>query len=291
MSKRMCDFVGCGRLGRTIAKLWAQHNSVTLSTIVTRQLETAQQAVQFIGAGSANTSLADLSGDLICIASGDDTIDTIVSDLTAQCDFAPGTIVMHFSGSLPATILAPLRAKGCLIASVHPLRGFADPELSVQNFAGTFCTLEGDAEALAILQPLFEQIGGRCLTINSADKAAYHAASSFAGNFILSLADIAMRMFQDSGMTAADGYAVTHSLMHTVLQNFRGPDLQGVLTGPISRGDFGTVAKHVQAIQESDYAEPYRALASSTMHLANLSAEQRAQLTQLLSQLEVPNVH
>lgn len=289
MTLPSCHFIGCGRLGQTIAKLLVDNQLVALETVYTTSLATAQKAIEFIGQGQRNDNLIDIEGDIICIATSDGQIAEVAQRLADQANLSPQTVVVHFSGSLSTSVLNPLKQKGCAIASIHPLRGFADPVISCQKFSGTFCTVEGDQLALDVMIPMFEKIGGQCLSVQSEHKALYHAASSFAGNFILALADIAMQMFIQSGLDKQHSYQVTHSLMQTVLDNFRQPDLTGVLTGPISRADIGTVKSHINAIQGTPYAEPYRVLAQAAMTLAELTEQQQANLIDSLSKLKETN--
>ncbi len=95
------------------------------------------------------------------LAVNDDQILPVSEKLLRAGKLTPGDIVFHCSGALAAAQLAALRVAGVHLASVHPVRSFADPQLVLQQFDGTFCSIEGDAQALAVLQPALQEIGAQ----------------------------------------------------------------------------------------------------------------------------------
>src|SRR5206468_5751198 len=112
------------------------------------------------------------------LAVADDQIASVAAAL-AQSGLADGATVFHCSGAKASNELAPLATRGAYVASVHPVRSFADPEAVSRSFDGTFCGVEGDAQALALLLPALTRIGARTVPIDAAAKTVYHAASVF----------------------------------------------------------------------------------------------------------------
>jgi len=151
------NIIGAGRAAQTLAYLWRQAGLLEIQVVMCRDLQHARQAVEFIGAGTAANNLAPLpSADIWLIATPDDQIQPVATQLAAAG--IRGQSAFHLSGSLAAEQLAPLRRCGLMLASVHPIRSFAQPQLAISQFAGTSCGAEGDAAALALLLPLFSGI-------------------------------------------------------------------------------------------------------------------------------------
>jgi predicted short-subunit dehydrogenase-like oxidoreductase (DUF2520 family) len=153
---------------------------------------------------------------------------------------------------------------------VHPVRSFADPAAVAQDFAGTFCGVEGDAAALAQLAPALAAIGARTVAIDAAAKTVYHAAAVFASNYLVTVVDAALRAYQAAGIPADVARELARPLATETLANvFRlGPE--AALSGPIARGDMQTVARQQNAIDAWDAPTGalYAALVDATTVLA-----------------------
>ena len=161
-------------------------------------------------------------------------------------------------------------AAGAHVASVHPVRSFADPQAVAADFAGTFCGIEGDQEALALLEPAFAAIGARLVRIDPAAKTVYHAAAVFASNYLVTVVDAALRAYEAAGVPASVARELAQPLATEALANvFRlGPE--AALSGPVARGDFATVARQQEAVTRWDAATGrlYEALVPPTAELA-----------------------
>jgi predicted short-subunit dehydrogenase-like oxidoreductase (DUF2520 family) len=204
--------------------------------------------------------------DAVMLAVSDDQIEAACEALAG----VDGVLVFHCSGAKSSGALQSAAAKGALTASVHPVRSFADPESVARDFAGTWCGIEGDARALALLEPAFAAIGARLVAIDPAAKTVYHAASVFASNYLVTVLDAALRAYQAAGVPEAVARELARPLASETLENvFRlGP--RAALSGPIARGDFATVARQQAALDawDADSGQLYRALADATAILA-----------------------
>jgi predicted short-subunit dehydrogenase-like oxidoreductase (DUF2520 family) len=264
------NIVGAGHVGRTLGRLFAARGVFALQDVLTRSSASAQAAVEFIGAGSpvgAIDALRPASAWMLAVS--DDRIGEVARQLAAGCELQ-GAVVFHCSGAKASAELAPMRAAGAFVASVHPVRSFADPRQVAEAFDGTFCGVEGDAEALAMLGPAFEAIGARVVAIDARAKTVYHAASVFASNYLVTVLDAALRAYQAAGIPADVARELARPLATETLANvFRlGPET--ALSGPIARGDTATVARQQAAVGAWDPATGalYEALASATWDLA-----------------------
>jgi predicted short-subunit dehydrogenase-like oxidoreductase (DUF2520 family) len=264
------SIIGPGRVGKTLGRVISRAGAADILDIYGRSVAGTQAAAAFIGAG---TPVADQSAlraaDIYLLSVPDDAIGACSAALAAM-DRKPGAIVFHCSGALTSQAMIAVQAAGAMVASVHPVRSFADPQRVADDFAGTGCGIEGDAHAVAVLRALFEKIGARVFNIDPANKSLYHAAAVFASNYVVTLIDVAMQTYGSAGVAPADALALMAPLLRETADNaFRlGP--AAALTGPVARGDLATVQRQQQALAASNpaHATLYAALALATSDLA-----------------------
>ncbi|MEO6919055.1 MAG: Rossmann-like and DUF2520 domain-containing protein [Collimonas sp.] len=265
------SIIGCGKVGQTLGRLWHRQRAFTLLDILNRSNASAQRARTFIGAGDVATSYDELRcTEVFLIAAGDDQIAACCDALAAAGKLQPGSIVFHCSGALSSLELAAATGLGAAVASIHPIRSFALPRQVATSFDGTFCGVEGDAAALAVLKPAFRTIGAQLVAIRREQKTLYHAAAVFASNYLVTLIDVAQQAYAAAGITPEDALKLIQPLLtESVANAFRlGPAT--ALTGPIARGDLETVARQQQALQQwqPQVAALYQQFALLTTELA-----------------------
>jgi predicted short-subunit dehydrogenase-like oxidoreductase (DUF2520 family) len=264
------NIVGAGHVGRALGRLFFKRGVFAVQDVLTRSNASAQAAVDFIGAGHAADAIATLRPAKVwMLAVSDDRIAEVAQQLAASGDLR-GAVVFHCSGAKASIELDALRRAGALAASVHPVRSFADPQQVADDFDGTFCGVEGDEGALALLDPAFRAIGARVVGIDARAKTVYHAASVFASNYLVTVLDAALRAYQAAGIPADVARELARPLASETLANvFRlGPET--ALSGPIARGDTATVARQQAAVEAWDAPAGalYEALAAATWDLA-----------------------
>lgn len=265
------NLIGAGRVGQTLGQLFFATGGVEVQAVVARSPDSAQRAVDFIGAGQAGSALDGLpAADLWLLALPDGQIAPVAQALASLTVAQRPALAFHCSGALGADQLLPLRALGWQVASAHPLLSFAQPKLALAQFAGTPCALEGDTAALQVLAPLFTRMGGQCFTLAVQDKLLYHAAAVFATNFLPVLQDVAEQLWQRSGMPPALMKQLRPALLHNAVNNIVALGPQAALTGPAARGDLALVATQHQALAQWDAptAAAYHALSQLAGKLA-----------------------
>jgi predicted short-subunit dehydrogenase-like oxidoreductase (DUF2520 family) len=272
---RTLNIIGAGHLGRTLGRLFATSGAFAVQDVLTRSASSARDAIAFIGAGHPAAALARMRhADAVMLAVSDDQIEPVCAAL-ADTGALDGVLVFHCSGARSSAALQAAADKGALTASVHPVRSFADPAGVARDFAGTWCGVEGDPRALALLEPALAAIGARPVAIDAAAKTVYHAASVFASNYLVTVLDAALRAYQAAGIPEQVARELARPLATETLENvFRlGP--RTALSGPIARGDFATVARQQAALDRWDSAtgQLYRALAEATINLAALKSD------------------
>nr|CAA6829320.1 MAG: Ketopantoate reductase PanG (EC [uncultured Thiotrichaceae bacterium] len=271
------NIIGAGRLGKTLAHLWQQSGQLSTQAICNRSLESSQAAVDFIQAGQAYSDYAQLPGaDAWLLACGDDQLSHCCQQLCDQHNFTGQETLFHCSGALTAQeVFSPAKKLGLSIASIHPIKSFADPQQSIKSFSGTHCGIEGDEAALQRLTPVFENIGAQLFTIKPEAKTLYHSASVIACNYLVALQELSIQTYEQAGVERVQAMQILQPIVQGTAENIFKLGTQGALTGPIARGDQQTVSKQFEALQEwsEDAAEIYRLLGKITADIAPSDAE------------------
>ena len=206
---RKLNIIGGGRAGRTLGRILNLSGAFVIGDVFDAVPEAAANAVAFIGSGRAVNTLPDMrAAEVWMLAPPDDQIVPSGTALAASGLLKPDNIVFHLSGATPSRDLAAVLPSGTPVASVHPLRSFADPALAAQRFEGTHCAAEGDAAALAVLKPAFELSGARVSAIDPAFKTIYHAASVIVCNYLTALMEIGLRSYEKSGLKRDDALRI-----------------------------------------------------------------------------------
>ena len=265
--------LGAGHTGSTMCKLLSAH--VQINQVINRTHSSAHEAVKFIGVGEAididNQSYTDLTpADIWMLTCPDDQLQTVGDSLLNSGVLQPGNIVFHCSGAISSGIFSRARAVDVSVASLHPMHSFADPKLSLQNFAGTSCAIEGDTAAIKVLSGLFEAIGANLFPIDRDKKALYHASTVMACNNLVSLLELSKLMLSQSGVDIEKYHNPLQALIHQTLTNYFDTDAQRALTGPISRGDINTIETHLAALERAPDAwrQVYSGLGSIALDIS-----------------------
>jgi predicted short-subunit dehydrogenase-like oxidoreductase (DUF2520 family) len=245
------SIIGCGKVGKTLGRLWMLNGVLQIQDILNRSVDSATRASAFISAGRAIATYADLQpADIYLIAAPDDQIEYCCEELSQTGKLSADSIVFHCSGALPTSVLQAARQQGASAASIHPIRSFASPEKVIQSFAGTFCGMEGDQHALEILQQAFTAIGAQLVPIKADAKILYHAAAVFSSNYLVTLLDVAQQAYIQAGIAPDIALKLIEPLMRETADNVFRLGTETALTGPIARGDMATAEKQLRAVAE-----------------------------------------
>ncbi|MCB9902242.1 MAG: DUF2520 domain-containing protein [Planctomycetes bacterium] len=281
--------IGAGVLGTSLGILLKRAGYAVVA-ICSRNRRSAQAAASSIGMGEVvgDPAMAALGADLVLLAVPDRAIAGVAIQVAAGGALRKGAVVAHFAGGLPAGILSGVVAAGGHRGALHPLQSFADVETALAMLPDTFFAIEGDKEAVEVLQSVVVTLGGRPLRMGSGSKALYHAAASAASNFVVGLMDYAVELMTRAGIEPDLALPALLPLVRGTLANLDTVGLPDALTGPIARGDVGTIRRHLRAL--ADLPPPlgalYRTMARRTLQVAiakgHLDDEARSQLEQLL---------
>ena len=266
------NIIGCGRVGRTLARLWRAHDTLQVQDVLTRSASSASEAIAFIGSGRAVGQLGGMRpADIWMLAVPDREIAGVAAQLAQSPHAQTPAIAFHCSGALGSNSLTALKATNWQTASAHCLLSFASPATALAQFEGTPCALEGDALATQALAPMFEKIGARCFALAAQDKLIYHAGAVFATNFLPVLQSVAQQLWRDSGMPTDMVASLQATLLRNAVDNLLALGPAGALTGPAARGDLALVQRQGDAVTDWDATtgKAYKALSELATRLAS----------------------
>lgn len=265
------NVIGCGRVGKTLARLVAQGNVWRLGCVLNRSLASAERAVRFVGAGRAIENYDQLEpAGVVMISTSDEAIESCCRRLAKTGAVGKNTVVFHCSGALPSSILRLAAERGAAIASAHPVKSFAEPAVAVETFAGTHCALEGDLGACETLGSALERLGARVFSIDPSRKTIYHAATVLVCNYLTALMESGMRCFDAAGVPRQTAMEIIEPIVRETVDNLFRLGPAGALTGPIARGEVSVVAAQHSALGAWDptVGRIYRALGRVAADLA-----------------------
>jgi len=239
-------FIGAGRVARGLA--WgmarcgervvaaasrspASASALTAGIADCRACEHAQEVVD--------------ASDLVFITVPDDAIATVSDALSWRADAA----VVHCSGATEISALACAARAGARIGGFHPLQLFGDPEVALAGLPGCTIAIEtADAGLHAQLERLAAALGCRSMRLPAGCRARYHAAAHYAAGFVITLLSQAADIWRSFGIEREDTIRALLPLMRGTAASVERSGLAGGLAGTYSRGDLGTLQKHLDAL-------------------------------------------
>lgn len=263
------NLLGAGRLGQTLGHLLSRQGH-TIGEVLTRSMQSAQAAVNFVGQGTAVDALQAMrDADVWLLAVPDPHIAQAAQAL-AQHPGVQASLVCHGSGAYSSELLMPLQEQGWQTASAHCLLSFAQPALAIQQFKGVVCALEGQTSARHTLRELMGSLGAQCFDIEASNKLSYHAAAVWATNFLPVLQHTAEQLWQEAGMPEPLVAQLRTQLLTLAVNNVLALGPKGALTGPASRGDCALVQAQTEHLSTLDptMGEAYLALSQLAAKMA-----------------------
>jgi len=262
-------FIGAGRLGQVLAQAMAAQGESVVAVSSRNQEAAATLARRIPGCQVMTQEQALQAADLIFLTVSDDAIEPLARALP----WRSGQAVVHCSGATELTALAAAVSRGATIGGFHPLQIFSDPERAAQLLAGSTVAIEAEPPLREELLRLAALLGMQPLQLPPGARAAYHAAASFSASFILSLLDEAVQIWAGVGLPQQQALQALLPLARGTLQAAEKRGLAGALSGPISRGDVGVVAGHLQVLDSlgAEHGAFYRELSRRQLDLARAS--------------------
>jgi predicted short-subunit dehydrogenase-like oxidoreductase (DUF2520 family) len=280
------SFIGAGKVGAALAVLLSRQGYKVVSVYDQDTKAAVALAAQIKGCVSAPSSqrAAD-AADVVFITTPDGAIPQVAHEVK----WHNGQCVIHCSGADSTAVLEPAKKAGAMTAAFHPLQTFAGAKEAMENMPGsTFC-IEAEEPLLSTLKQMADDLGGNWITLKAGDKAAYHAAAVFASNYLVTLVKLSADLWQTFNIPSSQAVKSLLPLLKGTIHNIETIGLPNCLTGPIARGDAGTVGKHLQTIKEKapQILSTYKELGRQTVPIAvakgAIKKEQARQLELLLT--------
>ena len=224
--------------------------------------------------------------ELVIFAVPDDVLGELVSGLAAAGHFVAGQIIAHTAGRYGTSILQPAIDAGVFGLAIHPAMTFTGMSMDLHRLVDCVFAVTADEVMLPVAQALVVEMRGEPVVIAEKDRVSYHAALAHAANHLNTItaqsADILRRIGVEEPANTL------RSLMGASLDNALRSGA-GALTGPVARGDVGTVSAHVEAIGQDpeETQSSYRSLSRATaLRAARQGLISQATLDELLTVLE-----
>lgn len=286
---RSLSIVGAGRVGATLGtRLRAL--GWRIGVVATRSSATARRAVRTIGAGRASSELtsAVFAADIVLITTPDAALASIAQSLArVGGELCRRKIILHTSGALDSSVLAPLARCGADTGSIHPMQTFSGR--NIPQLAGVTFAVEGRPRALRAARAIARSLGGVPVSIAGRDKPAYHATAVLTAGSEFALVEAALKILQDIGFTRQRALQTLLPLCRQMLDNIERLGPRAAWTGPLSRGDYVVVARHMRTLRRypAEFQQSYAALALLAGRV--LSKNPVAMLSQLRRTLKRKN--
>lgn len=280
-------FIGAGKVGSAMAVL-LQKAGYQLVGVASRTKESAQAMAQRLDCPVLSKGDTARRSEVLLLTTSDDAISHVAEEVALEGAFYSGQVVLHMSGAHTAQLLEPAAKQGAIILSLHPIQSFASVEQAIQLIPGTYFSIEGDDRGYDVAIKMVEDLGGNHFLLDSESKVLYHAAACVASNYLVALLDTAMKLLAEAGVPEELRLPAFLPLVIGTLENIKKLGIPKALTGPISRGDCGTVKKHLHAMDDCpQLASVYQILGLATVDTAidkgTISKEQAKGLRSLLA--------
>jgi len=260
-------FIGAGTVGTALAQRLSEkgYKVVGASSRSRDSASNLAQAIRDCQVFDSNQSLAD-AAELVFIT----TPDGAISQVASQIQWHAGQSVVHCSGADSTDVLEPARIAGAHVGVFHPLQTFASVKQAIENMPGSTFAIEAEEPLLNTLKAMATALGGQLVELKASDKVIYHASAVIACNYLVTLVKLATDLWQSFDIPQQQATRALLPLLRGTINNIDNLGIPQCLTGPISRGDSGTVKKHLSALQETapGVLSTYRELGLQTIPIA-----------------------
>jgi predicted short-subunit dehydrogenase-like oxidoreductase (DUF2520 family) len=237
--------VGAGRVGTTLGSALAlAGHRVTAATAVS-DASRRRAAERLPDAELTTPQEVVASTDLVLLTVPDDALPELVAGLVATGVPVEGKLVVHTSGRYGTRVLDPATGVGALPLALHPVMTFTGRPDDLNRLAGISFGVTSPEPLRPVAEALVVEMGGEPVWIPEERRTLYHAALAGGANHLVTLVAEAMDLLRVAGVD--DPAAMLGPLLGAALDNGLRLGMNG-LTGPVARGDAGTVADHIEEL-------------------------------------------
>jgi len=273
-SRLRIGVIGAGRVGSVLGRALADagHTVLAASGVSRDSLRRAAQLLPGATVLPADEVVA--AADLILLAVPDDTLAGLVLGLAETRTWRAGQIVVHTSGAHGLAVLAPAAAFGVLPLALHPVMTFTGRAEDLDRLRGVSFGVTAEDEHRPVAEALVLEMGGEPTWVPEHARPLYHAALALGANHLVTLVNESLDLLRTAGVSKPEHMIAP--LLQAALDNaLRHGD--AALTGPVARGDAGTVRRHLRELVDHapDSVGGYVAMARRTADRAIASGRLR----------------
>lgn len=261
--------VGAGRVGAVLAAALRQAGHEVVAASGVSDASVARIEAMLPGVAVVPPDEAVKAAELVLLTVPDDAIGPVAAGLAKVGAWRAGQLVVHTSGRHGIAVLAESAGHGVVPLAIHPAMTFTGTSLDLSRLVEAVFAVTAPPGMLPIAQALVVEMGGEPVVVEEWDRPAYHAALVHGANHVVTAVTQASAMLARIGIEdpARVLSPLTHASVDGALRD--APGAVTSLTGPVVRGDAGTVASHLEALAEQPEAlYAYRAMARATADLA-----------------------
>ena len=259
-------FFGAGRLGTALAWSFAQHGLrvVAVASMIASDAEQLAALIAGCKVMTNGQSVVDAC-DLVFVT----TPDGAIAETTARFHWRPGMAAVHCSGVTDVDALDHALRDGAMTGGFHPMQTFGDPAAAVRSLPGCTITIEAPEPLNVALVAIATRLECRVNRLPPGMRGRYHAAAGYASQFINVLFAEAATIWKSWGATEEDAVRALLPLARGTLASIESAGLANGMPGPVSRGDVGSIEKHVAALTPlgPEVMEFYRVVCDRTIPL------------------------
>lgn len=279
-------FIGCGRVGSALAILLQQAGYEVVG-VASRRQTSAEILAECLGCPALAKPEVARRAEALFLTTTDDAVAEVAAELAGVEAFHDGQMVLHLSGALTSGALAPAAALGAIALSLHPIQSFASVEQAIAILPGSYFSIEGDPRGYEFAREIVAALQGQSFLLDSSAKVLYHAACVAASNYFVGLLACSLDLLAEANIPEEMRLPALLPLVEGTLNNIRSLGIPHALTGPIARGDAGTLQKHLAALEDlPEQLRVYLGMGLKTVDVARakgtITPEQAAELRLLL---------
>ena len=240
-------FIGAGTVGTALAASLSRRGYAVVAVSSRSRSSAERLAARIEGCEvySDGQEVVD-AADLVFITTPDGAIGPVVAQYAWRRDKS----VVHCSGADSLDVLESARASGASVGAFHPLQTFASVEEAIENLPGSTFAVEAEGSLMGTLEAIVASLDGRCVRLYPGDKVLYHTAAVLACNYMVALVGMATDLWKQFDVPTDEATEALLPLIRGTVNNITKVGLPNCLTGPIARGDLGTIEKHLKALAD-----------------------------------------
>ncbi len=244
--------MGAGPVGTALGLLLKRKGHRIVS-VISRRRTSARRTASVLGCSRFSHRIADIHPEtnFLLITTSEESVHQVAEEASRLPLRFSDLVAAHTSGLLTSDELRPLRKKGAVVLSLHPMQSFprnVPPVEQLQSLKQISYGVEGSSKAMTFAHRLVTNLGGRVVQVPKEQKISYHLACVFASNYSVALMGAVDE--SSSGFAAAPRLRHFRRLFESSLENALRLSPRTALTGPIARGSITTVKAHLRELKK-----------------------------------------